>query len=291
MRCAFADRCGPSGWCCCSSASPVYALRPRNREHFDDAARIPFTRRGPEDSRCRPRSNKRSRHRRRDHRPRVGRHQGAEHAAAALVALTSSTPRSSGRSAIGSSIRPGQLVTATPAACSAIRARASCEQAWRQPPARAQKAWLAPHRQASLEQIEAGSRTARLRHGRRPAAFADNCAPCHGAGGAGGQGYPDAGRRRLALGRQARRTSSTTMRTASARRPMPTRASRRCRPSARPAADARSRSTTSPSTCCRFSGARPTRRPPSAARRSSRRIARPATARTARACRSSARPA
>ena len=63
----------------------VYALNPRNRGQFDEAARA-SAREGL--NRC-PLSKTQvdSRHRHRHHRPRVGRHPGAEHAAAALVAV------------------------------------------------------------------------------------------------------------------------------------------------------------------------------------------------------------
>ena len=47
------------------------------------------------------------------------------------------------------------------------------------------------------------SPTLHVRVGR--VAFADNCAPCHGAGGGGSQGISQPQRRRLAVGRQARR--------------------------------------------------------------------------------------
>ena len=86
--------------------------------------------------------------------------------------------------------------------------------------------------------------------------FAVNCAPCHGAGGQGGQGYPEPRRRRLALGRQARTISNTPSATASAA-PMPTRASRRCRPSASTSADRAADRRRRRTTCCR-SRAKPT---------------------------------
>ena len=44
---------------------------------------------------------------------------------------------------------------------------------------------------ASLKEIESTPELRRLRPGARQAAFADNCAPCHGAGGGGAKGYPN----------------------------------------------------------------------------------------------------
>ena len=41
--------------------------------------------------------------------------------------------------------------------------------------------------------------------------FANNCQPCHGAGGGGQPGYPGAGRRRLDLGRHACRRIQQTI--------------------------------------------------------------------------------
>ena len=58
-------------------------------------------------------------HERRDHRPRVGRHQGAEQAAAQMVALDLLRHHRLGDRLLARLCRPGRLVAATPRACSA----------------------------------------------------------------------------------------------------------------------------------------------------------------------------
>ena len=58
--------------------------------------------------------------------------------------------------------------------------------------------------QASLAAIEADPALLAFAQAQGRAAFANNCAPCHGAGAAGATGYPESQRRRLAVGRFAR---------------------------------------------------------------------------------------
>ena len=146
----------------------------------------------------------------------------------------------------------------------------------------------APRRSAEIEKDPA---LLALRARRRQAAFGDNCAPCHGSGGAGRQGLSQPQRRRLAVGRHARpdhadhpvrrRVRAMRRRTTA---PMP--------PSARTGmlkTDADRHA--SPTTCWSLSGL-PTshglRR--AGGREDLRRQCAPATATTARATRSSARP-
>ena len=121
------------------------------------------------------------------------------------------------------------------------------------------------------------------------AAFADNCAPCHGLGGAGAGLLPDARRRRLALGRLARGDPPDhPLRHAQrpSRHPHQRDAGVRRARHADPRADRRRRRVRAADlrAGARRGGGR------SAARRSSPSSARPATARAARAARTSARP-
>ena len=96
-------------------------------------------------------------------------------------------------------------------------------------------------------------------------AFKVNCVQCHGSGAAGCAGLSQPQRRRLAVGRHARRDRARRSPTASAREPIPTRACRRCRPSARRHPDAGADRRTSPHIVLSLSGRRTT--PPHAARR------------------------
>ena len=57
---------------------------------------------------------------------------------------------------------------------------------------------------ASLDEIEKNPALLALARARGKTVFGDNCAPCHGSGGAGAKGYPEPERRRMAVGRQPR---------------------------------------------------------------------------------------
>ena len=57
---------------------------------------------------------------------------------------------------------------------------------------------------ASLAEIEKDPALLALARARGKTVFGDNCAPCHGSGGAGAKGYPEPERRRMAVGRQPR---------------------------------------------------------------------------------------
>ena len=144
----------------------------------------------------------------------------------------SSTPRSSGRSATGSPIRPG---------------RSSRLQRGRSRLALARRRVAGPCRPAGpagADDRETGGNTHRGDRDRRRnadfarevgrTAFADNCAPCHGTGGGGAKGFPNLNDDDWLWGGtstiSARRSS-----TASARRPTRSRAPEACRPLAVPA--------------------------------------------------------
>ena len=101
-----------------------------------------------------------------------------------------STPPSSGRSAIGSSIRPGRWSRPTRRACSAgSRARRSSPISPRS--RRSAGRWSARLAAASLQEIVADPQLLAFARAQGRPAFADNCAPCHGAGGGGAKGYPN----------------------------------------------------------------------------------------------------
>ena len=122
----------------------------------------------------------------------MGRHQGAEHAAAALVAVDLLRHASSGPSATGSSIRPGRWSSSHTTGLLGYSTRADVD-----------------GRAAPSSRRSAASKMVKLRGQRRSprsrrirqllalaraggkAAFGDNCAPCHGTGGAGAKGYPN----------------------------------------------------------------------------------------------------
>ena len=230
------------------------------------------------------------RHRHGDHRPRMGRHQGTEHAAAALVAVHILRHHHLGDRLLGRLSGLAADVRATPPACSATRSRADVAVEL-----------------ADLEKIrgdEDGQRSARRRsptsrrirrcwrfaRARGKAAFGDNCAPCHGSGGAGAKGYPNLNDDDWLWGGtldQIQQTIQFGARSGHAKAHEGADAGLRQGRHAQAA----TRSSRSPTMCARCRACRPARAstlPP--ARRSSPTIARPATATPARATRSSARP-
>ena len=106
---------------------------------------------------------------------------------------------------------------------------------------------------ASLQEIESKPELLDFARALGRRAFADNCAPCHGAGGGGAKGYPNLDRQRMAVGRHARRYLADDH----ARRAL----RRRCRPSGLDAgfrprrhAQAGSRFRRSPTMCARCPG-------------------------------------
>ena len=103
-----------------------------------------------------------------------------------------STPRSSGRSATGSSIRPGRCLPPTRRACSAgTRASAVVDRPrGAAGAARPDDGASSPAPRSQRDRVDDPQLLDFARAlGRR--AFADNCAPCHGAGGGGAKGYPN----------------------------------------------------------------------------------------------------
>ena len=119
-----------------------------------------------------------------DHRPRVGRHQGAEHPAAALVALDVLRLDPLGRRVLGRCSRRGRASAAIPMACSATTSAR-----------RVDESWLGGGQAAKPNVGRIAQRLARpiksdpdllnfaLAGGR--AAFNENCAACHGRRRAG----------------------------------------------------------------------------------------------------------
>ena len=186
----------------------------------------------------------RRRHRHRHDRPRMGRHPRAEHAAAALVAVdVLRHHRLVGRLLDRLSVLAADLV-ATPRACFGWQSRDAVVSGSREPAGAARRRWPPSSPHARSQQIEKDPAAARFRARPGRAAFSENCAPCHGAGGGGAKGYPEPQRRRLAVGRHARgdraRPSATASRCRSTTRP----GSAPCRPSAATACSSAPRSTT-----------------------------------------------
>ena len=112
-----------------SASSLIFAARAastpsarKNRDQFDEAARLPLRRTERHGT---PTNTSRRRHRRRHHRPRVGRHPGAEHAAAALVAVAVLRLHRLGASATGSPIRRWPLVSPLHQGRARLRQRAT----------------------------------------------------------------------------------------------------------------------------------------------------------------------
>ena len=182
----------------------------------------------------------------RDHRSRVGRHQGAEHAAAELVALCVLRDDRVGARLLGrlSGLAAGSA--AIPRACSAIR---------RAPTFDERMAALAASRAGWSDRIADQPRSSQIADdpqlldiadGRRPARSSPTTArPVTAPAAQAGRRLSRAGRRRLAVGRHRRGHLHDHPPRHPQRRSRDA-ASRRCRPSARRPADAASRSTTSP---------------------------------------------
>ena len=191
------------------------------------------------------------------HRPRMGRHRGAQYAAAALVAVDCSTPRSSGRSSTGSSIRPGRW---SPAIRSGLfgwhtRSAVAADLAELQ---QARGADDGQARSGVAAEIENDAGAARLRPGARQRAFADNCAPCHGAGGGGAKGYPNLNDNDWLWGGSLDADRSRPSLTACAAGDDAGHQAR-CRLSATTACSSPTRSRPSPTTCARCRAFRPRR--------------------------------
>ena len=132
----------------------------------------------------------RSSHRHGDHRPRVGRHQGTEHAAAALVGQDLLRLHRLGDRLLGRVSGLAAGVGATPPACSnySSRAEVAVELA-KLEKIRGDK--MVALGTASLADIEKDPALLALARARGKTVFGDNCAPCHGTGGAGAKGYPN----------------------------------------------------------------------------------------------------
>ena len=99
-----------------------------------------------------------------------------------------STRRSCSRSSTGWSIPPGRCSPASPTACSATPRAARSPQDVAA--IKAQRALDGSRpRQGERRRDRRRQEAARLALAHGKAAFAENCAPCHGSGGQGGKGY------------------------------------------------------------------------------------------------------
>ena len=164
----------------------------------------------------------------------MGRHQGAEHAAAALVAVDLLRHDRLGGRSMWVLYPAWPLLTGYDhAACSAIRrARASSRAGdGRGAGAQAVRWTGSPARRRSTRSA-ADPELLRLRHRRRPRRRSRTTARSATARRRRAHGLSQPRRRRLALGRHARPRSSTTIRTASATAGCRDARVRRCRPSA-----------------------------------------------------------
>ncbi len=184
-------------------------------------------------------------HRRRDDRPRVGRHQGARTTRCRAGGCGPSTPPSSGPSATRSPIPAWPLLSSATTGRARLfeprraarrtsrrrrRRRATCSRRWR----RRRSATSCQNEELrALRPRPAASRCSR-----------STASQCHGTGAHRQHRLPQPQRRRLALGRHARADPCQTI---SARHPLAHRPRHalqpRCRPSARRAAGADARST------------------------------------------------
>ena len=152
----------------------------------------------------------------RHHRPRMGRHPGAQHAAAALVAVAVLRHDRLGGRLLDrlSGVAAGVLVHA--AACS-TGTRASAVVSRSRRAARQQRGpMMAQARRGSLQEIESTTRAARLRPRAGRARFRRQLRAVPRRRRRRRQGLSQSQRRRLAVGRHARRRSSRRSATASA---------------------------------------------------------------------------
>ena len=146
-------------------------------------------------------------------RPRMGRRQGAQHAAADLVGLHLLRLASCSPSSTACSTRPGRGSPAIRRACSAIPAVPSSPSRTRRRRPRRAPGSSTGSAPTSLAEIRQGSRAVQLRPGRRPLGLPDQLHAVPWRGRRRQPGLPQPGRRRLDLGRQhradLRRPSST----------------------------------------------------------------------------------
>ena len=126
----------------------------------------------------------------RHHRSRMGRHPGAQYAAAALVAVAvlrndRLVDRLLDRLSV---LAAGLLLQQRPVPLAYARRRSRAQLAALQQERGPMMAKLAS---ASLQEIESTPELLDFARALGTRAFADNCAPCHGAGGGGAKGYPN----------------------------------------------------------------------------------------------------
>ncbi len=211
----------------------VVALRLPPRQHersADDAARIPF-----EGGLIMSDKHIDEAHRRRHHRPRMGRHQGTRTRRCRAGGCGRSTPRSSGRSSTPSPIRPGRCSATATTGLLGYSSRADVSR--RRSPRRRRRradycdaiASKSARRDPRRRRAAAASRSPAGR-----SAFQVNCVQCHGSGAAG-------------LGRLSRTSTTTTGCGAAAlddihqhdraRHPLRRRSRHARRPRCRPSAD------------------------------------------------------
>ena len=209
----------------------------------------------------------RRRDRRRDHRPRVGRHQGAEQAAAEVVGVDLLRHHRLGHrlldrlSGLADARRLHQgHARLQPARDGGRRGQGGAS--------RARRGSATSSPRTPLDKIKSDPDLLRFAMAGGAAAFQTNCAPCHGRGAQGFAGYPNLNDDDWLWGGTHRGHPQDHQ----LRRPLGPEGDARLADAAlrpRQAARRRRRSTTSPSTCCRCPASRPTRRRSREARRSS----------------------
>jgi hypothetical protein len=187
----------------------------------------------------------------RDHGPRMGRHQGTEQPAAALVAVDLLRLHRLGGRLYHRSIPAWPLINGRPRACSASRPAPQVAGADR----RGRRS-RTPRSMPSWPAIDMTTRG----HGRSlqttpsnggAAIFRANCSQCHGSGAAGRRRLSEPARRRLALGRHDRDIAYTITPRHPERRRLGRALLARCRPSATTASDEPKRSTAGGRSMCR----------------------------------------